>query len=150
VIQFKWSSLSFTQKSLDLAVLVVALATSIRILRLVSPAPTLNSEWERFLTMLFSATWTDLLFLAILLSGWNLCLSSLALYGSRRLARWCDDLIDVMRAVGLCTLTLAALAQVFEWEGIPRGLSLSFWLLASVSLFAWRWLKRVVLRKARM
>ncbi|MGH9841998.1 MAG: sugar transferase [Blastocatellia bacterium] len=139
--QFKWSSLSFTQKFLDLAVLVAALAISAWIS---NPEPRNLSEVSQL------AVAANLCFLVILLVGWNLCLSSLALYGSRRLARWRDDFADVMRAVGLCTLTLAALAQVFVWGGVTRGLLLTFWLLASIWLFAWRLLKRVVLRKVRL
>jgi exopolysaccharide biosynthesis polyprenyl glycosylphosphotransferase len=77
-------------------------------------------------------------------------LASLALYGSRRLARWRDDLADVMRAVGLCTLTLAALAQVSGLNGISSRLLLSFWLLASMWLFACRLLKRLILGEMRL
>jgi exopolysaccharide biosynthesis polyprenyl glycosylphosphotransferase len=47
-------------------------------------------------------------------------------------------------------LTLAALAQVFDWDGVTRGLLLTFWLLASVWLFAWRLLKRLALRRVRL
>jgi len=139
--QFKWSSLSFTQKFLDLGVLVAALATSGWIS---------HSESGQFTEVLRGATFADFLFLVALLLSWNLCLSSIALYGSKRLARWRDDLVDVTRAVGLCTLTLAALAQVFESDVISRGLLLSFWLLASIYLFSWRWLKQFVLREARL
>jgi exopolysaccharide biosynthesis polyprenyl glycosylphosphotransferase len=150
VTQFKWSSLSFTQKSLDLAVLVAALGASAWILHIAGSAPILHQEWGHLVGMLQGSILIDFLFSAVLLLGWNLCLCSLALYDSRRLARWRDDLFDVMRAVGLCTLTLAALAQVFEWKGISSRLLLLFWLLASVWLFAWRWLKRVVLREVRL
>jgi len=141
VTQFKWSSLSFTQKFLDLAVLVAALAISAWVSH-----PKLRNLSE--VSQLAVAA--NFCFLVILLAGWNLCLSSLALYGSRRLARWRDDLADVMRAVGLCTLTLAALAQIFVLDEATRGLLLTFWPLASICLFAWRLLKRVVLRKVRL
>ncbi len=149
VTQFKWSSLSLKQKSLDLAVLVAALGASAWISHLARSAPIMHPE-RHFIGVLEGAVLPDFLFPAVLLLGWNLCLSSLALYDSRRLARWRNDIVDVMRAVGLCTLTLAALAQVFEWKGVSRGLLLIFWLLASVWLFAWRWLKRVVLREVRL
>src|SRR5262245_5925374 len=148
--QFKWSSLSFTQKFLDLAVIVAALATSVWISHLCGSAPTSHSESGHFAEVLQGVTFADFLFLGALLLSWNLCLSSIALYGSKRLARRRDDLVDVMRAVGLCTLTLAALAQVFESKVISRGLLLSFWLLASIWLFSWRWLKQFVLREARL
>jgi exopolysaccharide biosynthesis polyprenyl glycosylphosphotransferase len=141
VTEFNWSSLSFTQKFLDLAVLVAALAVS----SWVSNPGLGNLSKASQLALV-----AKLCFLIILLVGWNLCLSSLALYGSRRLARWRDDFADVMRAVGLCMLTLAALAQVFDWDGVTRGLLLTFWLLASVWLFAWRLLKRLALRRVRL
>jgi exopolysaccharide biosynthesis polyprenyl glycosylphosphotransferase len=141
VTEFNWSSLSFTQKFLDLAVLVAALAVS----SWVSNPGLGNLSKASQLALV-----AKLCFLIILLVGWNLCLSSLALYGSRRLARWRDDFADVMRAVGLCMLTLSALAQVFDWDGVTRGLLLTFWLLASIWLFAWRLLKRFALRKVRL
>lgn len=139
--QFNWSSLSFTQKFLDLAVLVAALAISSWVSN-----PGLGNLSEASQLELVA----KLCFLVILLVGWNLCLSSLALYGSRRLARWRDDFADVMRTVGLCMLTLAALAQVFDWDGVTKGLLLTFWLLASIWLFAWRLLKRFALRRVRL
>jgi exopolysaccharide biosynthesis polyprenyl glycosylphosphotransferase len=139
--QFKWSSLSFTQKFLDLTVLVGALGVSAWISH---PKLVRLSDTPR------PITGADLCLLVILLAGWNICLSSLALYGARRLARWRDDLADVMRAVGLCTLTLAALAQVFIWDEVNRQLLFTFWLLASASLFAWRWMKREALRRVRL
>ena len=141
VTQFNWSSLSFTQKFLDLAVLVAALGISSWVSN-----PGLGNLSEASQLALVA----KLCFLVILLVGWNLCLSSLALYGSRRLARWRDDFADVMRTVGLCMLTLAALAQVFDWDGVTRELLLTFWLLASIWLFAWRLLKRFVLRRVRL
>lgn len=145
--QFKWSSLSFTQKFLDLGVLLAALGASASMARFAS-APAFESSYP--VDLIWQATLADAAFIAALLLGWEFCLSSLALYGSKRLARWRDDLADVMRAVGLCTLTLAALAQVFSWSGITKGLLVSFWLLASTWLFAWRLIKRMALRKLRL
>jgi exopolysaccharide biosynthesis polyprenyl glycosylphosphotransferase len=151
--QFKWSSLSFTQKFLDLGVLLMALGASASIARLAG-APAFESghpfESSHLADLIWQATLADAAFIAALLLGWEMCLSSLALYGSKRLARWRDDLADVMRAVGLCTLTLAALAQVFSWGGITKGLLVGFWLLASTWLFAWRLIKRMALRKLRL
>jgi exopolysaccharide biosynthesis polyprenyl glycosylphosphotransferase len=139
--QFKWSSLSFTQKFLDLSVLLGALATSAWFLQL--EVVKLGAASRQIVA-------AHLCFLVALLIGWNICLSSLALYSSRRLARWRDDLADVMRAVGLCALTLAALAQVFALDEITRELLVVFWLLASALLFTWRLMKRAALRKARL
>lgn len=137
--QFKWSSLSFTQKFLDLAILVAALGV------------TLLWLWRQPLTVIpAQLDLKTVCLLALLLLGWNLCLSSLGMYGSRRLTRWRTDLMDVVRAVGLCTLTLSALSHLFNWEWLD-GVSLAaFWLLASVSLFVFRLLKRLVLREVRL
>jgi exopolysaccharide biosynthesis polyprenyl glycosylphosphotransferase len=148
--QFKWSSLTFTQKFLDLTVLAAALATSGWVSHAAVSDPIWHSESSHFADVLEGATSANFLFLVVLLLGWNLCLSSIALYGSKRLARRRDDLFDVVRAVGLCTVALAALAQVFGLTVISRDLLLSFWLLASIWLFSWRWLKQVVLREVRL
>jgi exopolysaccharide biosynthesis polyprenyl glycosylphosphotransferase len=142
--QFKWSSLSYTQKSLDLSVLFVALAASVWILYPVIP------ELSELIVITHEMGAISLCATMVLLVGWYLCLSSLALYSSRRLARWQDDLADVTRAVGLCALTLAAIAQVFSLRGIVLIFLLVFWALASVLLFSWRCLKRVVMRRARL
>jgi exopolysaccharide biosynthesis polyprenyl glycosylphosphotransferase len=128
----------------------VALGVSAWISHLGDSTWIFHSELKHLAALSRRATSIDFCFLLVLVLGWNFCLSSLALYGSRRLARWRDDLSDVMRAVGLCTFTLAALAQVFAWYGFTKGLLLGFWLLASILFFAWRSLKRLVLREARL
>src|SRR6185503_14629218 len=97
--QFKWSSLSFTQKFLDLAILTGALAFTTLLLWQM-PVSHIPAQFDL-------GTLTVLLLLWL---GWNLCLSSLPLYGSRRLTSWHTDLLDVLRAVGLCALTLSALS----------------------------------------
>jgi exopolysaccharide biosynthesis polyprenyl glycosylphosphotransferase len=139
--QFKWSSLTFTQKLLDLGVLLVALLAA---------AGLTHPEFERLIEMVEKSLATDLLVAAVLLIGWSLGLSSLSLYGSRRLARRRDDLVDVMRAVGLCAVVLAAIAQVANWAWASPRLLLGFWAFASIALVATRLLKRAVLRQVRL
>lgn len=137
--QFKWSSLSFTQKLLDLAILTGALAlTTLLLWR--QPVATLTTQFDL-------GTLTVLILLWV---GWNLCLSSLPLYGSRRLTHWHQDLLDVVRAVGLCSLALSALSHLFHWEWLDGALLAVFWLTASLGLFAFRLLKRFVLREVRL
>ena len=137
--QFKWSSLSFTQKFFDLAILTAALALT-TLLVWHQPVSALPAQLD------FGA----LSVLLLLWLGWNLCLSSLPLYGSRRLTRWHHDLLDVVRAVGLCALTLSASAHLFHWEWLDGSLLAVFWLTASLGLFAFRLVKRFVLREVRV
>ncbi len=148
--QFRWSSLSFTQKFLDVGVLAVALAASTAISQLVNYQRVLPLGVEQYNELLHRVTVANICFLIMLLAGWSMCLSSLGLYGSRRLAHWRDDLADVMRAMGLCTVALAALAQVFAIKGVTQELLLGFWLLATVCLFAGRLVKRLILREVRL
>lgn len=137
--QFKWSSLSFTQKFLDLAILTGTLALT-TVLLWQQPISGLPAQFDLGALTVLILLWT----------GWNLCLSSLPLYGSRRLTRWYQDLLDVIRAVGLCALTLSALAHLFHWEWLDGALLAAFWLTASLGLFAFRLVKRFVLREVRL
>jgi exopolysaccharide biosynthesis polyprenyl glycosylphosphotransferase len=136
---FKWSSLTFTQKFLDLGILVAAL-TFTTLFLWQQPVSAIPAELD----------WKTLCLLLLLCLSWNLCLSSLSLYGSRRLTRWHTDLMDVLRAVGLCTLSLSALAHLFDWEWLDGKLLTVFWLSASFSLFSLRLFKRLILREVRL
>jgi exopolysaccharide biosynthesis polyprenyl glycosylphosphotransferase len=137
--QFKWSSLSFTQKFLDLAILAGAFSLTMLLLWR-KPPSAVPAELDL----------QTICLLVLLLIGWNLCLSSLGMYGSRRLTQWHTDLMDVVRAVGLCTLTLSALSHLFGWEWLDGVLLAAFWLTASLSLFSFRLIKRLVLREVRL
>ncbi len=137
--QFKWSSLSFTQKFLDLAILTGTLVLATLLL------------WHQPLASLPAQFDLGALTVLILLwAGWYLCLSSLPLYGSRRLTRWYQDLLDVIRAVGLCALTLSALAHLFHWDWLDGALLTAFWSAASLGLFVFRLVKRFALREVRL
>jgi exopolysaccharide biosynthesis polyprenyl glycosylphosphotransferase len=139
VTPFKWSSLSFTQKLLDLAILTGALVlTTLLLWR--QPISSLPAELDLGAMTVLVLLW----------AGWNLCLSSMPLYGSRRLTRWHHDLLDVVRAVGLCSLTLSAFSHLFHWEWLDGTLLATFWLLASLSLSVFRLIKRFVLREVRL
>ncbi len=136
---FKWSSLSFTQKLLDLAILTGALALT-TLLLWHQPVSSIPARFDLGVLTVLVMLW----------AGWNLCLSSLPLYGSRRLTRWHHDLLDVVRAVGLCSLTLSAFSHLFHWEWLDGTLLAVFWLTASLGLCAFRLLKRFVLREVRL
>ena len=114
--QFKWSSLSFTQKFFDLGILTGALALAVAFW--LPNQPTLHAARHSVII--------ELGLFSIVLLGWNACLASLTLYGSRRLTRWHHDLGDVLRAVGLCSLTLAASARLFHWSWLNVWLLVSF------------------------
>lgn len=137
--QFRWSSLSFTQKFFDLAILMAALAAT-NLLLWQQPVAAVPAQLDAPTVGL----------LGLLLLGWNFCLSSLSLYGSRRLTRWSTDLLEVMRAVGLCTLTLSAFSHLAHWEWLDGMLLATFWVIASLSLFAFRLIKRFCLREIRL
>jgi exopolysaccharide biosynthesis polyprenyl glycosylphosphotransferase len=139
--QFKWSSLSFTQKFFDLGILTSALALAVALWQPAQSAPFHATRQEVIV---------QIALFCIVLMGWNTCLSSLALYGSRRLTAWYNDLGDVLRAVGLCSITLAASAHLFHWRLLNVRPLLTFWLIASFSLFVFRLSKRVILREVRL
>ena len=88
--------------------------------------------------------------LAVLLISWSVCLSSLWLYHSKRLATWRDELADVLKAVSLCTLILSTAELILEWQTVHRWVLVSFWGLASVLLFLVRLIKKHTLRQFRL
>ena len=77
---------------------------------------------------------TNLFFGGVLLS-WSLTLSSMWLYRSKRLASWNDELFDVVKAVGYCTLLLATMILLAEWKIFPKRFLLIFAVTSFVSLF---------------
>lgn len=88
--------------------------------------------------------------LAVLLSSWSVCLSSLWLYRSKRLSNWRDELAEVLKAVSLCTLILSAAELLLQWQTVTRWVLVSFWLLASLLLFLVRLFKKYTLRQFRL
>jgi len=90
------------------------------------------------------------LFFAGVLLSWSLALSSMWLYQSKRLATWQDELLDAVKAVGFCTLILAAMILVAEWSILPKRFLLIF---AGTSLLLFgliRIYKRAFLRQLRL
>jgi exopolysaccharide biosynthesis polyprenyl glycosylphosphotransferase len=136
------SSLTLTHKVVDLVALISAF---IGAALLISP-----DNWPRLLNAAFELRAADIIFFAALLLGWNIGLSSLWLYRSKRLASWRHELGDAIKASSFCSLMLAALALIGEWEVVTRGVLLSFWLLAAAMMFVMRMVKRAVLRQFRL
>ena len=87
--------------------------------------------------------------LAVLLISWSVCLSSLWLYHSKRLANWRNELADVLKAVSLCTLILSTAELILQWQTVTRWVLVSFWILATALLFLVRLLKKYTLRQFR-
>ena len=136
------SSLILTHKWLDLVGLVLSFTA----------AAAWASHWhlEQIKEAILMSRPGHTFFFGVLLIGWNVCLSSLGLYQSKRLASWWAELTDTLRAVSCCALILAGLALVAEWRSVGRGALLGFCLIAAAVLFAIRVLKRVVLRQFRL
>lgn len=136
------SSLTLTHKIVDL---VALLSAFIAAAAWVSPC-----NWERLRDAALVSRGINVMFFAALLLGWNICLSSLWLYRSKRLSSWRHELGDAVKAASLCALVLAALALVAQWEVVTRGVALGFWLLAAAMMFVMRIVKRAVLRQFRL
>jgi exopolysaccharide biosynthesis polyprenyl glycosylphosphotransferase len=136
------SSLTFTYRVLDLIALSLAFVMAAALTSPGSVPSVCRALWARELHVFVSLT--------ILLLSWSVCLSSLWLYRSKRLASGRDELLEVIKAVSLCTLLLSAAELLLEWQTVHKELLLSFWLLAASLLFLVRVLKRSVLRQFRL
>ncbi|HEX9960005.1 MAG TPA: sugar transferase, partial [Pyrinomonadaceae bacterium] len=77
-------------------------------------------------------------------------LSSFWLYRSKRLASWEDEFFDVLRAVAFCTLIVATLILLAEWQIFPKRFLLIFSATAFGLLFFLRLLKRSLLKQFRL
>jgi exopolysaccharide biosynthesis polyprenyl glycosylphosphotransferase len=136
------SSLTLTHKLLDLLALVLAFTAAAAL-----AAPCNLAQLNQAALALRTA---DLISAGVLLLGWNICLASLWLYRSKRLATWREELADAVKAVFYCSLALAALAVIAEWDVVTRWVLLGFWLIATAMLFVMRAVKRLVLRQFRL
>ena len=67
---------------------------------------------EYIANAIFEPQWESTLFFGGVLLSWSFALSSMWLYQSKRLASWQDELLDAIKAVGFCTLILAAMILV--------------------------------------
>ena len=136
------SSLVFTYRVIDLAALSIAFVMSAALTSPGSVQSVSQSVLARESHVFLSLT--------ILLISWSVCLSSLWLYRSKRLARWQDELTEVIKAVSLCALILSTAELILEWQTVNRWMLLSFWLLASLLLFFVRLSKQSVLQQFRL
>lgn len=82
--------------------------------------------------------------------SWSFILSSFWLYRSKRLASREDEFVDVLRAVAFCTLILATLILLAEWQIIPKRFLLIFAVTSFVLLFSIRLFKRKLLKEFRL
>ncbi len=136
------SSLLVTHRLLDLVALGLAFVTAAA---LISPGSV--QAVSRSVLALEPRVFLSL---AVLLISWSVCLSSLWLYRSKRLANWRAELIEVFKAVSLCTLILSAAELILQWKTVNRWVLISFWGLASTLLFLMRLVKKYTLRQFRL
>jgi exopolysaccharide biosynthesis polyprenyl glycosylphosphotransferase len=136
------SSLILTHRILDLAALCLAFVLAASLISPGSVQTVGRSVMTRQPHVFLS--------LAVLLISWSVCLSSLWLYRSKRLANWRDELAEVIKAVSLCTLILSTAELILQWQTVTRWVLVSFWVLASVLLFLVRLFKHYTLRQFRL
>ncbi len=99
---------------------------------------------------IFAPTFESSVFVIGVLGSWTFVLSSFWLYRSKRLAGWKDELADVLRAVVFCTLILATLILLAEWQIFPKRFLLIFAATSFVLLFSLRLVKRNLLKQFRL
>ncbi|MCD9185632.1 MAG: sugar transferase [Pyrinomonadaceae bacterium] len=135
-------TLVFFYRILDVLALIFALWTAF-----VHGSP---QGAEYIVNAIFAPKLESTLFFAGVLLSWSLALSSMWLYQSKRLATWQDELLDAVKAVGFCTLILAAMILVAEWSIFPKRFLLIF-AGTSLLLFGFiRLYKRAILRQLRL
>lgn len=98
----------------------------------------------------YAPTFDSTIFFGGVLISWGIILSSFWLYQSKRLARWEDELFDVLQSVAFCTLLLATLILLAEWQIFPKRFLLIFAVFASSLLFIVRLFKRRLLKQFRL
>ncbi|MBL8204155.1 MAG: sugar transferase [Blastocatellia bacterium] len=136
------SSLLVTHRVLDLAALGIAF--------LMAAAMTSPGSVQTVSRSVLARESHVFLSLAVLLISWSVCLSSLWLYRSKRLANWREELVEVLKAVSLCTLILSTAELILQWQTVHRWVLVSFWGLASVLLFLVRLVKKYILHQFRL
>lgn len=105
---------------------------------------------EYIANALFEPHWESTLFFAGVLLSWSFALSSMWLYQSKRLAHWKDELLDALKAVGFCTLILAAMMLIAEWQIFPKRFLLIFSGISFLLFGLIRIYKRLFLRQLRL
>ncbi|HEX8734857.1 MAG TPA: sugar transferase [Pyrinomonadaceae bacterium] len=136
------ASLIFVYKLLDLASLAIALW-----LAFYRGGP---EGVDYILQAVANPTPDSAVFFLGVFGSWAVVLSSFWLYRSKRLASWEDEFIDVLRAVAFCTLIVATLILLAEWQIFPKRFLLIFSATAFALLFFLRLLKRSLLKQFRL
>jgi hypothetical protein len=106
------ASLVLAYKILDL----VALSTALWLAFFYGGPEGVNYVFNAILAPTFDSS----LFLLGVLGSWAFVLSSFWLYRSKRLASLKDELADVVRAVVFCSLILATMILLAEWQIFPK------------------------------
>ncbi len=136
------ASLVFGYKMLDLAALGFALWLAFKF-----GGP---EGVDYVVQAVYTPTFDSSVFFIGVFGSWIFILSSAWLYRSKRLATREEEFIDVMRAVGFCTLVLATLILLAEWHIFPKRFLLMFAVTAFVGLLSIRLFKRKLLRQFRL
>jgi exopolysaccharide biosynthesis polyprenyl glycosylphosphotransferase len=136
------ASLILVYKLLDLASLAVALW-----LAFYRGGP---EGVDYILQAIYNPTTESAIFFLGVFSSWAIVLSSFWLYRSKRLASWEDEFFDVLRAVAFCTLIVATLMLLAEWQIFPKRFLLIFSATSFALLFFLRLLKRSLLKQFRL
>ena len=97
-----------------------------------------------------SPTFDSSIFFIGVLGSWAFILSSFWLYRSKRLAKWEDELFDVLRAAAFCSLILATLIFLAEWRIFPKRFLFIFAFTSFALLFLIRIFKRHLLKQFRL
>jgi exopolysaccharide biosynthesis polyprenyl glycosylphosphotransferase len=125
---------------------VLALATALWIAFIYGAPDGDNYIWQAIVNPQLEST----IFFAGVMLSWGFCLSSIWLYRSKRLAASNDEVWDVIKAVGFCTLILATMVFYAEWVVFPKRFLLIFFLISLGLLTVIRAYKRIILQQARM
>ena len=136
------ASLVFVYKLLDLASLSIALG-----LAFYYGAP---QGMDYISEAFYAPTFDSSIFFIGVLCSWAFILSSFWLYRSKRLASREDELFDVLKAVAFCTLILATLILLAEWQILPKRFLLIFAVTAFVLFTTIRLFKRKLLKQVRL
>lgn len=99
---------------------------------------------------IYAPTADSSMFILGVLCSWAFVLSTFWLYRSKRLASWKDEFVDVSRAVAFCSLILATLILLAEWQVFPKRFLLIFAVTSFILMFAIRLFKRKMLKEFRL
>lgn len=98
----------------------------------------------------FEPSFESTIFFGGVFASWMFMLSSFWLYRSKRLAKWEDEVADVLRAVIFATLILATQILLAEWSIFPKRFLLIFAATSFTLLLHIRLFKRSLLKQFRL